>query len=315
MNSLYKADASIIVPVANGESTIERCIDSIYDNISKIECIVIVNNSTDRTNDVLDELKKKYKQLKVINSEASGTSEARNIGLDYVTTDFVGFCDSDDYFEPNSIDNILQLMSDKKADILFTGINRLELHDCGVKKISPKKYKEGVISSKKALPLILNDMYITGSVCNKFYKRSVIENHRFDVKLTHCEDLHFNAVILKENRVVALSNYVFYNYVYNGCSVTNDADKCFDESGCLKYRYAVEKIKKEFVDEKIIQLECAYLLYVMSVQNYSRKLSKERKKYIRKSLLKNIYSVFLLSKNGFYRNTKLLIKGIMFLIF
>ena len=315
MNSLYEADACIIVPVANGESTIERCIDSIYDNKSAIECIVIVNNSTDRTKDILAELKKKYKQLKVINSEASGTSEARNIGLDYVTADFVGFCDSDDYFEANSIDNILQLMSDTKADILFTGINRLEMLDCGVKKISPKKYKEGIISSEKALSLILNDMYVTGSVCNKFYKRSVIGDHRFDVRLTHCEDLYFNAVILKENQVVALSNYVFYNYVYNDSSVTNDADKCFDESGSLKYRYAVEKIKKEFEDRFSIQLECSYLLYVMAVQNYSRKLTKERKKYIRKNLLRNMYSVFLLCKNGLYRNTKLLIKGIIFLIF
>ena len=315
MNYDLSPKVSIIVPVSNGELTIKRCINSIYQNKSNIECIVVINNTTDNTKYILDELKRIYKSLHVIDSNASGVSEARNIGLNNASGEIIGFCDADDYYEPYAIDTVLELFKITKVDILFSGIYRVyEDEFDGHKREGSKTFKNIIFSSHNALRFVLNDQNVMGSVCNKFYKRSVINNCRFDTSLSHCEDTHFNALVLRNELKVLLANTITYNYAHNHTSATNVVDNCFYENGKLKYLLAFEKIKEMYKTNIEICLECSYTIYLLSIQNYSAALSENRKKYLKYYIYRNIYTVLLLYKHGVINNMKLLKKGILILL-
>ena len=100
---------SIIVPVHNAESTITRCIESIVNQNVGLQVILIENGSTDDSASVCEILSRKYDCVEYYQSKLSGVSNARNIGLNKADGDIIGFCDADDYYEPNSLNRMMKL--------------------------------------------------------------------------------------------------------------------------------------------------------------------------------------------------------------
>ena len=84
---------SILIPVYNQESLIERCINSIPKR-DDIEIIVVDDCSTDNTLKVLE----KFDNIKIIKNETNlGIGSTRNKLLDNASGDYIFFLDSDDY--------------------------------------------------------------------------------------------------------------------------------------------------------------------------------------------------------------------------
>jgi cellulose synthase/poly-beta-1,6-N-acetylglucosamine synthase-like glycosyltransferase len=84
---------SIIVPVRNGEPTVEPLLKSLmkldYDG-NEVEIIVVDGNSTDRTRDIV----KKY-PVKLVNEEREGLNAARNTGIKKSKGEIIAFTDCD----------------------------------------------------------------------------------------------------------------------------------------------------------------------------------------------------------------------------
>ena len=95
---------SVIVPVYNVESYLEKCVHSIcsqtYENL---EIILVDDGSPDNCGKMCDEWAKKDCRIKVIHKENGGLSDARNAGLDIVTGDYFVFVDSDDFVHKDYI--------------------------------------------------------------------------------------------------------------------------------------------------------------------------------------------------------------------
>ena len=88
---------TIIVPVYNAEKTIERCVRSIQNQTYKnIEIILVNDGSTDDSLSLCYELQKQSDNILVIDKENSGVSDARNIGIEKASGDYIQFVDSDD---------------------------------------------------------------------------------------------------------------------------------------------------------------------------------------------------------------------------
>lgn len=103
---------SIIVPVYNSEKTIQKCIDSIQaqelPQSWKMEILVIDNNSSDRSLEVL----KQFTAIKILNEKEQSPSAARNKGLKKSSGELVAFIDSDVYLAPKWVlQSILKITS------------------------------------------------------------------------------------------------------------------------------------------------------------------------------------------------------------
>lgn len=99
-----KPKISIIVPCFNSESTIDRCIDSIYsqDGDFQIELIVVNDGSTDLSEKRIQKwiplFRDKGYELKYIKQENQGPGGAINTGLKYVSGEYLSLLDAEDCF-------------------------------------------------------------------------------------------------------------------------------------------------------------------------------------------------------------------------
>ena len=91
--------------------------DSIY-------IICVDDGSTDNSADIIQKWQKKYpRNIKYIYKENGGQSSARNVGLDYVKTDWVIFTDPDDFLHIDYVKNMDDaLKSNSKIKMLVTNI-------------------------------------------------------------------------------------------------------------------------------------------------------------------------------------------------
>ena len=80
---------SVIVPVYNVESYLERCINSLLNQTySNLEIILIDDGSTDRSGQICDQYKNRD-EFVVIHKENAGLGMARNTGLDVATGKYI----------------------------------------------------------------------------------------------------------------------------------------------------------------------------------------------------------------------------------
>lgn len=106
---------SFIIPVYNGEKTIERCLNSILEQrCSDYEIIVINDGSTDRTKKIIES----YKTVKLINVPNGGQGKARNFGMKNATGKYILFVDADDYIDNNLLFNIDNIVDKNDYDII-----------------------------------------------------------------------------------------------------------------------------------------------------------------------------------------------------
>jgi len=85
---------SVVIPVYNGELFIEKAIHSVMtQDYPAHEVIIIDDGSTDSTPEILESFKGRITARRIQNS---GASNARNVGMDLATGDYVAFLDADD---------------------------------------------------------------------------------------------------------------------------------------------------------------------------------------------------------------------------
>ncbi len=112
---------SIIIPAYNHERyighTIESALEQTHENL---EIIIINDGSTDRTEDVI----RSYKDRRIAyfyqeNQDAYNTI---NRGLGLATGDYISILNSDDIYERNRLERLLDLQHRNKAKCLFTDV-------------------------------------------------------------------------------------------------------------------------------------------------------------------------------------------------
>lgn len=131
---------SVIVPVYNVKPYLQRCIDSILNQTyTNLEIICVDDGSTDGSTEILDGYMSHDPRVKIIHQKNTGTSGARNAGLDAVTGDWVTFVDSDDWLEK---DMYKYLLSDPKVE-------NADIRACGYF----FSYPDGEVEVKNRLPV------------------------------------------------------------------------------------------------------------------------------------------------------------------
>ncbi|MBO7718505.1 glycosyltransferase [Candidatus Saccharibacteria bacterium] len=123
-----KLDISIVIPVYNSEKYLKRAAESVVSSLGKIdgEILLVENNSTDKSLDVIQELIKTYKgKISVLHYSTPGASPSRNLGMKKARGEYVWFIDADDTITPDAIPKLLTKARQEKADIVMFGAERI----------------------------------------------------------------------------------------------------------------------------------------------------------------------------------------------
>ncbi len=95
---------SVIIPFFNAEKTLERAIQSIIDQTFKdFECILIDNNSTDKSSEIANNVADKDNRFKVISEQMQGVVFASNTGWSASKGKYIARMDADDWSYPNRL--------------------------------------------------------------------------------------------------------------------------------------------------------------------------------------------------------------------
>lgn len=217
-----KALISIIVPVYNGERTIEKCLTSILSQELEqknlrcnIEIIVINDGSTDDTSKLLHDFAIKDNRIILVEQSNQGVSAARNKGLTHAKGDYLTFCDSDDWVEKDWIISMYQSITEYNADIVkFSCI--IEGHDAA------NNYNNTIIWNRgEAIREFLIHKKMNGILWTSIYKKELFAGLQFNTNICLYEDAEMVWQILhRANRIVRV-NDAKYHYVITGDSLSN----------------------------------------------------------------------------------------------
>lgn len=105
--SKIKFKFSVIIPVYNVESYVEKTINSIINQTigfeKNIQIVLINDGSSDNSEEICLKYKKRYPNNIVYHKQKnSGVSVARNKGLELADGEIINFLDSDDYWSLDS---------------------------------------------------------------------------------------------------------------------------------------------------------------------------------------------------------------------
>ncbi|MBE9228370.1 glycosyltransferase [Phormidium sp. LEGE 05292] len=102
---------SVVIPVYNGEQTIQETVESILNQtFSDLELIVINDGSKDATLDIVSRIQDE--RLKVFSYPNSGVAESRNRGISQARGEFISFIDADDLWTPDKLETQLKALQE-----------------------------------------------------------------------------------------------------------------------------------------------------------------------------------------------------------
>ena len=90
-------NVSVLVPVYNGETYLEQCLDSIISqSLKSIEIIIINDGSTDGSPEIIQRYRSSDERVRVISKLNSGYGDSLNAGLDSAEGEYICIVESDD---------------------------------------------------------------------------------------------------------------------------------------------------------------------------------------------------------------------------
>ena len=125
---------SLIVPCCDVEPYVRECLDSVLNqSFSDWECLIGVEASKDKTEEIVRGYAAKDSRFKVFTGPRSGScSASRNIGIDMATGEYIIFLDGDDTL----VEGSLQRLHDKIA-----ARPGADLYPCAVQVLDAKTEK------------------------------------------------------------------------------------------------------------------------------------------------------------------------------
>lgn len=264
---------SIIVPVYNAESTLDKCVDSIINQtFTNWELLLINDGSKDYSGKICDEYAAKDPRIKVFHKKNGGVSSARNIGLDNAQGEWIAFCDSDDWISFDFLDVFISYDL-SLCDFYISGV---QLIGSDFQILPPDICLD--LDNVALLDDILNKIYFTAP-WGKLYKKQIIEDGgiRFNEKLKIGEDTDFilnYLLYIDKIRLISRPLYHFFND--ESCKISKyalSASAYITHVSCIRKAFVAlgNKVNYKFpVTYPLLMRYYSHLFYVhlMCIQSY-----------------------------------------------
>ena len=209
---------SVIVPVYNVSNYLKECVDSIINQSYKnIEILLIDDGSTDDSGKICDKYAKKDKRIKVFHKENGGLSDARNVGLDNCSGEYICFIDSDDFVTNNYVELLYAAIKENSTLLSQCGFSR---YNNGLSGDNVCYDNNKVINKDDFFYDNFTKHQIDNTVVwNKLYSKKLLGKIRFEKGKIHEDEFFTYKIIDKVDRISIISDCL-YMYRVNESSIT-----------------------------------------------------------------------------------------------
>ena len=236
---------SVIIPCYNGWKYMDRCLHSLENQTCPpFEIIVVDDCSSDNSYKQLTEYSKTSSLNFVIlkNETNVGPGASRGKAINVAKGDYVAFCDGDDWFELNFVEEMTLAIEKESPDvIIFDSYNAYDDRSLRANTL------DGIENSKKN---ILANMRM--SLCRLVAKREIVQKVSFP-PLYFGEDAAVVPQIIAEANRFTLINKPFYHYYFREGSASQKPSP----KACAQLALAFETVKASLSEEH--RTECEYI--------------------------------------------------------
>lgn len=297
---IYNPLLTVVVPVFNTANLLTRCLDSLLNQVNKeIKILLVDDCSTDNSRDIIKHYSYKYSNIDYLFIKKQlGAGNARNKGLEKVSTKYVCFLDSDDWIDSNAYEKTISFLEkNEKCDIALFGI-KTEFESPLLSKYKCKYNYSNIIESNYALKILCKtinyDLSISSMLGNKVFRTELLKKNKIQFFHRYFEDVYFSFLTFYFANYVCLIEDTYLHYYQRQDSIMHlfslqYIDEIFNVLNDLKY----------FLDEKKCFFKYQkeyYALFNKSVYSLTNMIFSStqnvitQKKYI-------IYLVDLMTKN------------------
>lgn len=234
---------SVILPIYNVEAYLQQSVDSVLNQSYKdLEIILVDDGSKDSSVSLCDDYAKKDTRIKVIHKPNGGLSDARNVGTEAATGDWIFYLDSDDWMEQNTLETLLDFAEKNYCDVVQGG-----LYYAYPDHLLKREEKEPTVLNKEAAmkELIINDR-VKNFAWGKLYKASLVKDLKFP-KGKFYEDSFWQHLVMDRVNSYGILDTPFIYYRQRPDSISGTISDRFND---LIEGYAV---RLQFIQEKYPQ--------------------------------------------------------------
>lgn len=213
---------SVIIPIYNVRNYISRCVDSLMkQTLDSVEYIFVndatADDSIDILNNVLQNYLHKKEDIRIICHEKNkGLPATRNTGLSVARGEYIFHCDSDDFVEPDMLENMYNTAQETDADIVWSDwVLSFESNERYMRQPCCK-------TAEEALKGLLSGS-MKYNVWNKLVKRSLYQNNNIRFPSGHGmgEDMTMIRLFACAKNIAYIPK-AYYHYVkINSGAMTN----------------------------------------------------------------------------------------------
>lgn len=227
---------SVIVPVYNGESYLDRCIKSIMNQSWKrLEIILVDDGSVDGSPGLCDCYAETDSRIRVIHKKNGGLMSAWMTGVEASTGEYLCFVDCDDWVDLCMVEALAEMATGGPGEVICCNfvIERPDGTTQHRHELPPGIYEGRVLESEVKSHLLGNERRaVSMSRCMKLFSRELItDNMRYcNQRIRMGEDVNIVLPALCDcRRLVILKDALYYHYFYNPSSMVHRYDIRMEE--------------------------------------------------------------------------------------
>lgn len=299
---------SVIIPIYNGQDTIEDLVETIKNqSYRNWEVIIVDDGSTDFTHQRCEIIAEKDNRIKLICNSHQGVSVARNTGIESAQGEWITFVDADDMLSSNYLSNLIKPIAEfPSTELVISGYKNVNRNNYEItqKVIYNRQY------STNAVGCFFNNLdvfhFYPFFPYSKLYKTAIIKKHKifFDEKMSLGEDRVFILQYLSNiNNLMVIDScdYSIMSAINNQSLSSKKRSpydyyrnfKCSYEALIEFFKKKTLRIIKEYADDFIINKSFAYIIIPFSsIGKHKQFITKDLYNYIKSSniQLNNIHN-------------------------
>lgn len=226
---------SVIIPVYNSASSLEKCVKSVLlQSYSNTEIIIVNDGSTDCSGVIADAFAREDPRIVVVNKKNEGLVLARKSGIEVAQGKYIQYLDSDDVLCEKALENLLLRAEETNAEVVVA-----PFYICTEDKVEKSLFfsfesLSGVEYLKSMLTWKMH-----WCVWSKFHLRSLYQNKIERPNISLGEDVILSTQLLYYAKKVASIDVEIIRYNFTSSSMSHpdsfDNKKYEDFKGYVKW--------------------------------------------------------------------------------
>lgn len=311
---------TVVLPIYNVEKYLDRCMKSVVNQTyTNLEIIMVDDGATDGSGELCDSWAEKDSRVKVIHKKNEGLGMARNTGIENATGKYIAFFDSDDYIEPNTIEECYKRACEDSSELVIFG-HSLVGKDNFVKLAVIPSSERLVYRDKEISSIVLKDLLVQGksspviknmwmSAWSFLYSMDLIKRanwHFVSERQIISEDVYSLLQLFSYVNSISIVDKSLYNYCENEGSLTRVFRKDRFDKINIFYNETMkeaerlemsEEIKNNITYPYIANIIAMLKMLVDSDLEYAEKLKELNKVCENETLLKALSKIDISKEN------------------